>query len=423
MADKLYLTNKFYFYAQKYAENLTTDAEIRNIDMTAEFWDEVEQEIINDELVDININAKVRMSKSTTGINAGLEIFRLLLKHKKRKEGEFGLKNIARDDQEFSKIMRDPNTAFTVIVTDEINDLEKTGENVTVEKALYNDFSNVQAGRYVHRVSCSPKDATDPNADIFLEIVSVDRQKKITHAHLYYKMFKGGNEYMQLLGYVDFYVGELIKVWDGKVKKHFLKPEKTKYDENIIKYWRKRDFYTEYMCRKYEKMELITKEGIMRPRMLDYAEVIIKVEGKLRPLTRLNILNKSTIKNFIKKYCREAKIPTSIVGEELMTQEVDGILNLWKSYFKIVGDYSNLEKRKGKMEDYEYQAREELLKNTMNELMTTIQAQLEELQRYKEINEKYNLLHNGRDNQENKETVSGRQEEKQGKAEEVKPKA
>jgi len=31
-------TNKFYHYAQKYAENLTSDAEIRNIDMTARSW-------------------------------------------------------------------------------------------------------------------------------------------------------------------------------------------------------------------------------------------------------------------------------------------------------------------------------------------------------------------------------------------------
>ena len=69
------------------------------------------------------------------------------------------------------------------------------------------------------------------------------------------------------------------------------------------------------MCRKYEKMELITKEGIMRPRMLDYAHIILEVEAKLRPLTRLNILNKATIKNFVKKHCRDQKVPTSIVSQ------------------------------------------------------------------------------------------------------------
>ena len=73
-------TNTFYKYAQKYSENLTSDADIKNIDMTQEFWDEIEQEIVNDELVNININAKVRMSKSTTGIYLGYKVFELLIK-------------------------------------------------------------------------------------------------------------------------------------------------------------------------------------------------------------------------------------------------------------------------------------------------------------------------------------------------------
>ena len=131
-----YKTNKFYFYAQKYAENLTRDSEIRNLDMTSEFWKEIEAEIKNDELVNININAKVRMSKSTSGIAIGAQIFNLLKKHKKRKDGEYGINNIARDEQEYSKLMRDPNTAFTVIVTDEINEMENTGENVTLQSIV-----------------------------------------------------------------------------------------------------------------------------------------------------------------------------------------------------------------------------------------------------------------------------------------------
>lgn len=390
VVPNVYKTNKFYWFAQQYADNLTKDSEIRNINVTNDFWEEIEQEIINDELVSININAKIRLGKSTTGISIGQKVFELLLKYKKRKDGEFGLKNIARDDQEFSKIMRDPKVCFTVIVTDEINDLENTGENVTVERALLNDFSNLQAGRYVHRISCSPYDTTDPNSDVFLEIISVDKKKKITHTHLYYRMLVGGNKYTQLLGYVDFYVGDLIEIWDSKVRKHFLKPEKTKYDEKVITYWRKRDFYTEYMCRKYEKMELITKEGIMRPRMLDYAKIILSVEKELRPLARLNILNRTTIRNFVKKHCRQNKIPTSIVGESLMTDEVDGILSLWKNYFRISKEWGNLEDRKRKLGEYEYKLQKDLIEGTKKKIIDIIHTQIEELKRYEKINDKYN---------------------------------
>lgn len=208
--DGKFKTNKFYFYANEYMSKATSDEDIASLDMTEEFWDEIEQEIEHDELVDININAKVRIGKSTTGIFIAKELFERMCKIKKLKgKKPFGMRNIARDQQEYSKKMRDPELSFDVIVTDEINELEETGENVTVEKALLNVFSDVQAGRYVHRVSCSPKGVADPNADVFLEIISVDKKRRITHAHLYYRMFRGGSEYMQLLGYVNFNVGTL----------------------------------------------------------------------------------------------------------------------------------------------------------------------------------------------------------------------
>ena len=208
---------------------------------------------------------------------------------------------------------------------------------------------------------------------------------------------------MQLLGYVDFYVGDLIKVWDTQCKKRFLKREKTEEDIKFINRCRKKDFYTEYMCRKYEKMELVTKEGIMRPRMLDYAAIIMKVEEELRPLTRMpSILNRNTTRNFVKKYCRTHKIPTSIVGEELMTQEVEGILSLWKSYWSVIKQQQGLDKQKTKLDIEEYNIRQRLMGETRDKIMETIQAQLDELQRYKEINDEYNEQKGGRTNKKNK---------------------
>ena len=179
--NRKYETNRFYYYANIYRQKSTSDEELQGIDMTDEFWNEIEEEIKADELVDININAKVRIGKSTVGIHIGKKVFYLLLKHAKRKEGSFGINNIARDEQEYSKMMRDPKTGFTVIVTDEINALDSTGENTTVEQALNSNWSNVQAGRYVHRICCSPKGVTDENADIFLEVIAVDKVNKITH--------------------------------------------------------------------------------------------------------------------------------------------------------------------------------------------------------------------------------------------------
>lgn len=407
-------TNKFYYYAQEYMTKATADEEIMGIDMTNEFWDEIEEEIMNDELIDININAKVRMSKSTTGIHLAMKIYEMMIRIKKLEGKEpFNMRNVARTQQEYSKMMRDYKLNFSVVLTDEISEAENTGENITVEKALEEDYSNIQAGRYVHRVSCSPKNVADANADIFFEIVSVDRKAKITHAHLYYKMFKGGNEYMQLLGYVNFYVGDLIEIWDKHVKKRFFRnlDNPNENDKKVINYWRKRDFYTEYMVKKYEKMDLVNKEGVTRPRELDYAEVILEIEEKLRPLARIgNVLSKDIIKSYVNITYKRHKIPTSIVGEEITAQRVNAILGLWKAYFKLNYDLSALDRAldNEKITKEAYDRQTQIIKEMQVGLMEAIQAQREEWQRYVEINKKYNeVLSDGRGNKEDKKDNSG----------------
>lgn len=386
-----FTTNRFYYHAKRYMDRIISDEEIMKFDMTDEFYLEIEQEVKNDELIIMNLNAKVRMGKSSLGIYLAMYIYYLLKKYKKEYvRGEFGINNIARDQQEYSKIMRNHNTRFTVIMTDEINKLEQTGVNSSTESAMNDDFSNVQAGRYVHRVSCSPKDSVDPNADIFLEVVSINRKTFTTHCHLYYKMFRGGNEVMQLIGHVNICIKDLIYRWEKEIKSIFFKEKRTKKENEILEKACKEDFYINYVVKKYEKMDLMTKEGVMRPRLLEYSNIIMEVEEKLRKLSKIN-LNRATIKNYIKMYCRKEKIPLSIAGEELMTQEVEGMLSLWKSYYKVndkiimveskIEKYNNNEGFKKMLED---------LKEMSIELSRSIGFQLEEYKRYKEIYEKYN---------------------------------
>ena len=75
-----------------------------------------------------------------------------------------------------------------------------------------------------------------------------------------------------------------------------------------------------------------------------------------------------------------------------MTQEVNGILGLWKTYFKMMRDLESLRQKKDKLEEYDYTSKSDALIEMSNQLMETIQAQLDELRRYKEINEKYNEI-------------------------------
>jgi len=393
-------TNSFYYYANEYRKNITEEEEIEKIDMTDVFYREVELMIKENELINIQINGRVRLGKSTEAIQIGLHIFELLKKAGMRsKKDKFSIKNIARDDQEYSKIMRMEDTRFTVIVTDESNELEKGGENSSVEQQLQRVFSDVQAGRYVHRVSCAPKDIIDQNADIILEIVSVDKVKKVSHNKLYYRLAYGGSECIQLLGYVNIYVGDLINNWENKVKKVYFKARKDKKDEKIINYWLKKDFYVQYMMKKYEKMELITKEGIFRPRILDYAESMIEVIEKLKPLTRMtNIINQNIVRNYVKITSRKYKIPLSIIGEELASREIFALLDLYKGFHKISKDINGVDNQlaKGKMTITEHAFKLKDMQKMRDELFSAIKMQEDEYKRYSEIQKRYNKhLRNG----------------------------
>jgi len=115
------------YYALKYLDNSTTDEEIRTIDMTEEFWNELKEIYEAGEIINININGLPTKGKSTIGGEIATYIVEKLI-HK-----SISIHNIARDQQEFSKMMRDPKLNNTCILIDEWNELESTGENATIE--------------------------------------------------------------------------------------------------------------------------------------------------------------------------------------------------------------------------------------------------------------------------------------------------
>jgi len=166
-------TNSLYYYADKYLREAIGEDEILQKNRTELLFKELEDYIINKELIKITINGKVRSGKSTIGFKIGKIIQELLVKHKKTKQ-PFGMHNIARDQQEYSKLMRNPEMTQTILVTDENNELEKGGENVTAEKQLLRVFSEVQAARYVHTIHIAPKEVLDDGSDILIEVIQPD---------------------------------------------------------------------------------------------------------------------------------------------------------------------------------------------------------------------------------------------------------
>lgn len=365
MAKEKLVVNSLYHYAESFRKHITEETEIEKIDQTRLLFDELLTIVKSGELINININAPPTSGKSVTGMAIANYIMTRCYGRK------LNLTDIDRDQQEFSSTLRNPRICDTVRVIDEWNELETTGENSSTEQALYDYFSDVMAQRNVHKISCSPTSAPDNNALIFLEVISTDKKKMINYCKLFYKTFSAGMEMRQLLGFVRVNVKDILA-------------EK---------------WYEEYRKRKFEKMDLILKEGIFRPRVLQYAKIIKNVVEKLKKLTKVpNILNPNIIRNYVKMECRKEKVPQSIVGEELATREVSGILDLYKSYYRMVSNMKKLDKELKKAIKDGDMIQCEIIKKQIEEaggiqkeIMHAAEMQEEELKHYQEINEKYNV--------------------------------
>lgn len=331
---KVWKVNRLYYHAKKLLEKPTEEKKIEAIDMTNELLLELEEQVKSGDIILININGKMRTGKSTLALKLGTIIFETLKKyHLQPKNAQFGIYNIARDQIELSIKQRDPELTNTVIVTDEFADLEDGGINSTVEKALLQQFSNVQAGRYIHGIFCSPTEFIDNNADIHIEVVSIDKPTCTTHARLYYRMFNAGIPVIQLLGHINICVEDIITNWETNIRPQF---QANKLNDTQLLNAAKNDWYVEYVLRKYKKMELITRHGIFHWRELLYAELklkVIKEQEQEIPITLA--ADKNSVRSSVQYIAREMKLPMSLLGEERETSSImptiQNILTIYKT--------------------------------------------------------------------------------------------
>lgn len=400
--------NTFYYYANLYYENATERSKIEEIDMTEEFYKELDTMVKKGEIIIIQANCKMRLGKSTAIQSLGLHIFELLKKHGLRDEQDkFSVKdNIAMDQMEFDYKMRDSKTTFTVILTDEDNKSEETGQDITAVKALQDDQSNIQADRYVYRLSASPTGITDRNTDIILDLVYIDDERMMTKANLTYRWYEQMTEKIQLIGHIWIPVGHIIENWITKVRKRFYEKlrieakiselntqeEKDLYEiqklkerlkalNTYIKEWEHKDFYVQYYMKKRRKIELVTKYKITKTRLIRYAPIIIQIINELKKMAKYgDFLNKDMVMNKVTYKMRQAGIPQSIIGQTMTTNEIWGTLSTYKAYWKTIQTQSKLRTKllNGKILSSDYEIENQDLEEFKQTLMKNVQEQIDE---------------------------------------------
>ncbi len=377
--------------AEKYAGEIKANEEIFKEDVTELLEKEIRYQIRNGEIVIAEIKGKPRTGKSTVGIVIAKDWIDDELKVCKKKERgvEFGMRNIARDEQEYSEKMSEGDLMNDVILTDEQNELEKGGENATTEQQLKSVFSDVQAGRYIHRVSVSPEQVIDYNSDIWIETVGIDSRLMITHCRVYYRINNAQTRFWQPIGYANIYVGELIKNWEKNIKEMFLKTRKTEKDINVIKGWGKKDFYCLYMIKKYQKMELITKYNILRPRDLPFAKVIIEVIESLKDMTKYMPVDVDLVKNYVEMGIRKHKLRASIIGKKLVTDRANGVIKVFRAWHRmerqersLLEDLETKGEKERVRKQYEkiYEGFEDVIKKQMDEFNLYVRVYREYLE-------------------------------------------
>lgn len=323
------------------------------MDLTNVFWNGIDFMIKNNELVNIQINAQVRKGKSTLGCSIGENIAKLLVKYnKKPKEFEFKINNIVRSQQEYSDIMKRGNLSNDIILIDEFDAMDDTGENSSVEQKLREKMSDIFAGLYVHKVSCSPNDVIDKNADIFIEIIATNKERRETLTHIYFNLLQNGVKTKIPIGKCVFSVAKVINNWVNfeptfvnnyelnnmisqgkKLSKNEL--SKLEKENKLIEEYRKKDYYIEYMIRKYFKMNLTTKEGIYNSRELDNAEIILDIVNQLKDMAKhTDSFDINMVKAYTDIVARKRKMVLSLIGKKEIIDKAMGILLQYKALQK-----------------------------------------------------------------------------------------
>lgn len=292
--------SKLKYLAIKNNESVRTDEDIRQDDISDLVDQEIEDKIHNKELVNIQIIGQVTSGKSTLAIHYLLKVAKLL-------KFTPTINNIQGDQSEYLRKVRDPAIGNTCLMIDEWNQLGETGFNATTESALLTYYSDVQAQRYIHRISCAPRELVDPNADIVLEVLTTDRFKQSTTFLVYYRLVKASEERLQLCGRATVSVSDAIKC----------------------------DFHQAYRKKKFAKMDFIIQHGIRDVRELEYARIILAAYIDLKPLVVAMNVKNDLAASTIEKIRRENKEFFSILTSEDVIRKVVGLLSLDRTMYLL----------------------------------------------------------------------------------------
>lgn len=363
-------------------DKLVPESEAIKNDLTQTFWETVVYKLRIGQLLNIASRGEVRTGKSTVIIKIAWQINKMIEKLGKNKDISNNMnKYIFSDQTEFLRFI-DQDIMHVCIAIDEFNRMAATGLNATTEESLFAFYSDVFAGKYIHRVTASPDVITDKNANIILDVQGNDNDKKVTRLKLTYRDISSKQQ--MVLGFVDIYVGDVIENWEKYVRPIFLKNDKSLEDGEILAKYRKIDFYVRYQIKKYKRMDLVDKHGVRDIRELEFSTIVLQTLEELRDYAKFNKVSPELVLSTVDEIRRKHKrIYTLFVLNEI-SSKVRAILSLYHESYKM----DNKLRASGEIQG----EKREIMERTVANLKRMQKNRIDEQNKLQEVYQQYMMI-------------------------------
>lgn len=355
--------DNFWILATETLDSMEPPGTLRNKDRTQLFWYEIEQRVKKGELININFNGRVRSGKSTAAQYICNEIKKMIKKHHKL-DRPMSNKNITRDQNEYSRLVkrRPEEYKHECDVIDEWQEMEQAGYNSTVEEKYLKSFSDVQAGRYYHRIACSPENVTDKNSDILLETVPGSKKNGELLCIISYRLTRGDIAQPIIIGHI-----------------------RLSYKEIMTAHW-----YKEYLKKKEEKWELMNKHNVKSPRELEYAQIILNTYEKMKSVAKYGLNKRKHFKITLTEEADKVGVWFSILGDRDVLETLEGLGELTEVVYVTEAKLKKLFLKKEAGENVETTLKE--VAQYLKELKLTLARQLERKHQLAELWKQYQLI-------------------------------
>lgn len=363
-----------YIY-QKSKEQLLTESDAMQINLTHVFWESIFNRIDYGEFVNIAIRGEVRTGKSTVECKIVKEVNLHIKEIGLNKMAMELLPNLIFSDQtEFLRFINSEHRNIMIGI-DEFNRMAKTGFNATTEEALFDYYSDVFAGNYIHRCSASTNIVMDKNATFILDVIGKDDDKQITRCKLTYRDIV--TNHSMAIGFVDISIGDITDVWRNKGIKQIVEIQgiKSLEDQKKVDFWRENDFYVRYQVKKYKRLDLLKKHGVRDLREPEYARCVLDTLAELEEEAKIKKVEPEVINMTVDEVRRRIGRIFSIPTLNEIGMKAKGILAI---HTNVNGTHRQLENGtigKRKLSGEELLVLKKVLLNRRNMLQKRLKEQ------------------------------------------------